>query len=84
MSVNVSIHRGEIKQLERFVEQAQGRAAQGQLFGLWTHSFQPVIQFVTGPMSNENAADDLKTLLLNQHALVCLGNWSTREEEESE
>ena len=83
MSVNVSIHRGEIKQLERFVEQAQGRAAQGQLFGLWTHSFQPVIQFVAGPMSNENAAH-LKTLLLNQHALVYLGNWSIREEEESE
>ena len=81
MSVNVTIHRGEMRQLKRLAERTRSRApAKGLLFGLWTHSFQPVIQFITG---YPRAGDDLEGYMLENHSLVVLGRWTTSENDTS-
>ena len=72
MSVTVTIHNGELGQIKYFIEQ---RKKAGQMYGLWTHSNQPVIQYVTGGV-NEKDQDKIARYLQNNHGLKHIGNWS--------
>ena len=75
MSVTVTIHEGEMKQIRRLIE---AKTTKGQLYGLWTHSYQPVIQYIIGdPDFKERKLikDDIK----ETHGLRHVGNWSTAD-----
>lgn len=77
MSVTVTIHKGEMKQIKRLVDEK--KSAKGQLYGLWTHSFQPVIQYVIGDPKpgRDDHEKKIKNYLWDNHGLKHLGNWST-------
>ena len=77
MSVTVTIHHGELKQIKRLIEEKKTKTVKGQLYGLWTHSYQPVIQYVTGDL-NPNESKEVKEHLEVYHGLKHVGNWSTR------
>lgn len=73
MSVTVTIHNGEMGQIKHFIDEKKRK---GQLYGLWTHSNQPVIQYVTGAVK-EHEKEKIGSYLLNNHGLKHVGNWST-------
>lgn len=73
MSVTVTIHNGEMGQIKHFIDEKNKK---GQLYGLWTHSNQPVIQYVTGAVK-EHEKEKIGSYLLNNHGLKHVGNWST-------
>lgn len=73
MSVTVTIHNGEMGQIKHFIDEKNRK---GQLYGLWTHSNQPVIQYVTGAVK-EHEKEKIGSYLLNNHGLKHVGNWST-------
>lgn len=83
MSVTVTIHSGELKQIKRLIESAKKKTASknGKLYGLWTHSNQPVIQYVTG---DPKGGEDITKFLRENHGLRHVGNWSTKEFEGKE
>lgn len=75
MSVTVTIHEGEMKQIKRLIE---AKTTKGQLYGLWTHSYQPVIQYIIGDPDSKDRVpikDDIK----ETHGLRHVGNWSTAD-----
>ena len=72
MSVTVTIHEGELKQIKNLIDNEEKG---GQLYGLWTHSNQPVIQYVIGdPKPKES--EQIKKCLQESHGLRHIGNWS--------
>ena len=73
MSVTVTIHNGEMGQIKHFIDEKNKK---GQLYGLWTHSNQPVIQYVTGGVK-EHEKEKIRSYLLNNHGLKQVGYWST-------
>lgn len=73
MSLTVTIHNGELKQIK---QQIVAKSEGGQLFGLWTHSNQPVVQYVTGSPEGDINVDHF---LKEKHALRHVGTWSTKE-----
>lgn len=75
MSVTVTIHEGELKQIKSLIDKEEKA---GQLYGLWTHSNQPVIQYVVGdPKPNES--EHIKKCLEENHGLRHIGNWSAAD-----
>ena len=77
MSVTVTIHSGELKQIKRLIEsETRKNPANGQLYGLWTHSNQPVIQYIIG---DPKGSEDVTEFLWENHGLRHVGNWSTEE-----
>jgi len=75
MSVTVTIHEGELKQIKSLIDKEEKA---GQLYGLWTHSNQPVIQYVIGdPKPNES--EHIKKCLEENHGLRHIGNWSAAD-----
>ena len=82
MSVAVTIHSGELKQIKRLIGSARKKTPNGQLYGLWTHSNQPVIQYVTGDAAKD--VGDVAKFLRENHGLRHVGNWSTKESEGKE
>ena len=72
MSLTVTIHEGELRQIKQHV--AEKRMESGHLFGLWTHSNQPVVQYITGSLKDEDEEE-----LFKLHALRRVGIWSTKE-----
>ena len=84
MSVTVTIHSGELKQIRRLIMvEKKKNLTNGQLYGLWTHSNQPVIQYVTGGLDPKGDGDVTKFLWEN-HGLRRVGSWSTKEFEGEE
>ena len=82
MSVTVTIHSGELKQIKRLIGSAKKKnPAKGQMYGLWTHSNQPVIQYVIGDPKD---GGDVAEFLRENHGLRHVGNWSTKEFEGKE
>lgn len=82
MSVTVTVHSGELKQIKRLIKSATKKNAEnGQLYGLWTHSNQPVIQYVIGDPKGD---EDVTKFLWENHGLRHVGNWSTKELEGKE
>lgn len=75
MSLTVTIHEGELRQIKQHI--AEKRIESGHLFGLWTHSNQPVVQYITGSLKDENVEDEEE--LFKLHALRRVGIWSTKE-----
>lgn len=75
MSLTVTIHEGELKQIKRQI--ADKKSISGHLFGLWTHSNQPVVQYVTGNLKDLKHEDIEE--LFKEHALRRVGIWSTDE-----
>ena len=65
-----------MKQIKRLIEEQKKKPAKGQLYGLWTHSYQPVIQYVIGD-PNPNESKEVKEHLENFHGLKHVGNWGT-------
>ena len=78
MSVTVTVHEGEMKQIAHFIEESSGKTANGRLYGLWTHSNQPVIQYVVGDAKRDR--DKVKDHLEENHSLRLVGYWSTRDD----
>ena len=76
MSVTVTIHSGELNQIKRLIGSAKRKSANGQMYGLWTHSNQPVIQYVIGDPKD---GGDVARFLRENHGLRHVGNWSTKE-----
>lgn len=76
MSVTVTIHSGELKQIKRLI--LKSKTKKGQLYGLWTHSNQPVIQYIIGDPKGDRDRE-VENLLWKNHALRHVGNWSTKE-----
>ena len=77
MSVTVTIHSGELKQIKRLIKSEKKKnSANGQLYGLWTHSNQPVIQYVIG---DPKGVGDVTKYLWENHGLRHVGNWSIKE-----
>lgn len=77
MSVTVTIHSGELKQIRRLIKvEKKKNFASGQLYGLWTHSNQPVIQYVIGDPKGDG---DVTKYLWENHGLRHVGSWSTKE-----
>jgi len=77
MSVTVTIHSGELKQIKRLIKSEKKKNSEnGQLYGLWTHSNQPVIQYVIG---DPKGGGDVAKYLWENHGLRHVGNWSTKE-----
>lgn len=75
MSVTVTIHSGELKQIKRLIK---NETKKGQLYGLWTHSNQPVIQYIIGDPKGDKDRE-VENFLWKKHALRHVGNWSTEE-----
>lgn len=76
----MTIHSGELKQIRRLIESPKKKnPANGQLYGLWTHSNQPVIQYVIG---DPKGGGDVAKFLYENHGLRHVGNWSTKEFED--
>ena len=73
MSVTVTVHEGEMKQIKRLIE---AKKTKGQLYGLWTHSNQPVIQYIIGDPDPKDE-EKLKREIRENHGLRHLGNWSS-------
>ena len=79
----VTIHRGELAQIKKLITKSrQQKPARGQFYGLWTHSFQPVIQVVVGlPGSKANKKDSeeyfskCEKIITECHGLRLLGEW---------
>lgn len=78
MSVTVTIHKGEMKQIAHFIEGSGKAAAKGRLYGLWTHSDQPVIQYVVDDAKRDN--EKIKDYLEEKHCLRLVGYWSTSDD----
>ncbi|XP_068719337.1 uncharacterized protein [Montipora capricornis] len=74
MSVTVTIHNGEMGQIKYLIEQ---KKTKGELYGLWTHSYQPVVQYVTGGVKQKDQ-EKIGKYLQNNHGLKQVGNWSTQ------
>ena len=72
MSLTVTVHEGELRQIKQHI--AEKRIESGHLFGLWTHSNQPVVQYITGSLKDEDEEE-----LFKPHALRRVGIWSTKE-----
>ncbi|XP_068701977.1 uncharacterized protein [Montipora foliosa] len=77
MSVTVTIHNGEMGQIKYLIEQ---KKTKGELYGLWTHSYQPVVQYVTGGVKQKDQ-EKIGKYLQNNHGLKQVGNWSTQNME---
>lgn len=75
MSLTVTIHEGELKQIKRQI--ANKKSVRGHMFGLWTHSNQPVVQYITGSLKDLKREDIEE--LFEEHALRRVGIWSTEE-----
>ena len=75
MSLTVTIHEGELKQIKRQI--ANKKSVRGHMFGLWTHSNQPVVQYITGSLKDLKREDVEE--LFEEHALRRVGIWSTEE-----
>lgn len=73
MSVTVTIHSGELMQIKRLIKT---ETKKGQLYGLWTHSNQPVIQYI---IEDPKGDREVESFLWKNHALRHVGNWSTEE-----
>lgn len=78
MSITVTIHAGEMKQIAHFIEGSGKAAAKGRLYGLWTHSDQPVIQYVVDDAKRDN--EKIKDYLEEKHCLRLVGYWSTSDD----
>ena len=80
-TATVTIHRGELAQIRSHISENHRdsrKPAKGQLYGLWTHSFQPVIQLVVDlPESSKSSAKNkqYEELLSNNYGLCLLGEW---------
>lgn len=82
MSVTVTIHSGELKRIRQLIAgQKKKKSSHGQLFGLWTHSNQPVIQYVIGDLQDGR---EVEKFIWESHGLRHLGTWSTEEFEGKE
>ena len=73
MAPIITVHRGELLQIERMIDQGKGKEGLGgYMFGLRTESRQPVIQFVC---SQSKGYDSIKDVLQKGHGLLKLGEW---------
>ncbi|KAL9972582.1 hypothetical protein ACROYT_G018916 [Oculina patagonica] len=82
MSVTVTVHSGELKRIRQLIAgpiAKKKKSSHGQLYGLWTHSNQPVIQYVIGDPKDDK---EVARILWENHALRHLGSWSTEEIED--
>lgn len=78
MSLTVTIHGGELKQIKRLIGEKKNH---GQLYGLWTHSNQPVIQYVIDDPKGDGS---VMKFLWENHCLRHAGSWSTKDFEGKE
>ncbi|XP_031566084.1 uncharacterized protein LOC116301201 isoform X5 [Actinia tenebrosa] len=72
----ITVHRGELLQIKRMIENGDLR---GDMYGLRTESRQPVIQFVCGENNKSNNTTEREStcqdMLKNRHGLLKLGEW---------
>jgi hypothetical protein len=80
------IYEGELNYLSRCVLDYPNIETGGDLFGFWTHSGFPVVQYVIGPGKDSNHAyaffnqdeaylQEMGDLLREQHGLQHIGEW---------
>lgn len=82
--MTVTVHSGELKRIRQLITgpiAKKKKSLYGQLYGLWTHSNQPVIQYVIGDPKDDK---EIATFLWENHGLRHLGSWSTEEFEGKE
>lgn len=82
----VFIYKSELEYLSKSILDYPNIETGGNLFGYWTHSGRPVIQYVIGPGKNANHERSffnqdneflvqIGTKLMNEHALQHIGEW---------
>ena len=85
------IYEGELNQLAGWVEEYPNLETGGDLFGFWTHSGNPVVQFVLGPGKDSRHYPRsfyqdrdllIKTgkLLRDNHGLQHIGEWHSHHQ----
>ena len=69
----VTIHRGELAQIRKLI--AVSNSTAGDLYGLWTHSFQPVVQLIVCPNVCQIKSSSCEAFIYDNYGLRLLGRW---------
>ena len=87
----VFIYKSELEFLSKSILDYPNIETGGNLFGYWTHSGRPVVQYVVGPGKNANHERsffnqdneflvEIGTKLMHEHALQHIGEWHSHHQ----